>query len=303
MTTTTTDETRKHYQMDRSTRTRIVHIFVYIALIIGALIVLVPFFYMVATSLTDISNIYNYPFEWIPDPIAWWNYPESFEALASIAPGLTFFRIMSNTLFIVIFGMAAELTGVALVSFGFSRFNFPGRDKLFLLLLATMMLPFIITLIPVFLIWVQLGLIDQYDPLIVPAWFGGGAWAIFLLRQFLMSVPKDMEEAATIDGANIFQIFYMIMLPMVRPSLLAIGVLVFIGRWNDFMGPLIYLFTTVKFPLVLAMKFFEESLSNEAPRWNYMMAISTVMAAPLLLIYFFAQRYFIEGLTVGAVKG
>ena len=303
MTTTTTDETRKHYQMDRSTRTRIVHIFVYIALIIGALIVLVPFFYMVATSLTDISNIYNYPFEWIPDPIAWWNYPESFEALASIAPGLTFFRIMSNTLFIVIFGMAAELTGVALVSFGFSRFNFPGRDKLFLLLLATMMLPFIITLIPVFLIWVRLGLIDQYDPLIVPAWFGGGAWAIFLLRQFLMSVPKDMEEAATIDGANIFQIFYMIMLPMVRPSLLAIGVLVFIGRWNDFMGPLIYLFTTVKFPLVLAMKFFEESLSNEAPRWNYMMAISTVMAAPLLLIYFFAQRYFIEGLTVGAVKG
>lgn len=303
MTTTTTDETRKHYQMDRSTRTRIVHIFVYIALIIGALIVLVPFFYMVATSLTDISNIYNYPFEWIPDPIAWWNYPESFEALASIAPGLTFFRIMSNTLFIVIFGMAAELTGVALVSFGFSRFNFPGRDKLFLLLLATMMLPFIITLIPVFLIWVQIGLIDQYDPLIVPAWFGGGAWAIFLLRQFLMSVPKDMEEAATIDGANIFQIFYKIMLPMVRPSLLAIGVLVFIGRWNDFMGPLIYLFTTVKFPLVLAMKFFEESLSNEAPRWNYMMAISTVMAAPLLLIYFFAQRYFIEGLTVGAVKG
>jgi multiple sugar transport system permease protein len=258
---------------------------------------------MVATSLTDISNIYNYPFEWIPDPIAWWNYPESFEALASIAPGLTFFRIMSNTLFIVIFGMAAELTGVALVSFGFSRFNFPGRDKLFLLLLATMMLPFIITLIPVFLIWVQIGLIDQYDPLIVPAWFGGGAWAIFLLRQFLMSVPKDMEEAATIDGANIFQIFYKIMLPMVRPSLLAIGVLVFIGRWNDFMGPLIYLFTTVKFPLVLAMKFFEESLSNEAPRWNYMMAISTVMAAPLLLIYFFAQRYFIEGLTVGAVKG
>ena len=303
MTTTTTDETRKHYQMDRSTRTRIVHIFVYIALIIGALIVLVPFFYMVATSLTDISNIYNYPFEWIPDPIAWWNYPESFEALASIAPGLTFFRIMSNTLFIVIFGMAAELTGVALVSFGFSRFNFPGRDKLFLLLLATMMLPFIITLIPVFLIWVQIGLIDQYDPLIVPAWFGGGAWAIFLLRQFLMGVPKDMEEAATIDGANIFQIFYKIMLPMVRPSLLAIGVLVFIGRWNDFMGPLIYLFTTVKFPLVLAMKFFEESLSNEAPRWNYMMAISTVMAAPLLLIYFFAQRYFIEGLTVGAVKG
>jgi multiple sugar transport system permease protein len=190
-----------------------------------------------------------------------------------------------------------------MVSFGFARFNFPGRDKLFLVLLATLMLTFIITLIPVFLIWTNIGLIDTYDPLIIPAWVGGGAWAIFLLRQFFSTVPKDLEEAATIDGANIFQIFYKIMLPMVRPSLLAIGVLVFIGRWNDFMGPLIYLFTTVKYPLVLAMKFFEESISNEAPQFNYMMAISTVMTVPLLLIYFLAQRFFIEGITVGAVKG
>jgi len=272
-------------------------------LFLGALIVLIPFAYMIGTSLTHSDNLYNYPYEWIPDPIVWSNYPEAFDLLASIAPGLTFWRIMGNTFFITILGMVAEITAVSLVAFGFSRFNFPGRSTLFLLLLATMMLPGIITLIPVFIIWVNIGMVDTYDPLVIPAWFGGGAWAIFLLRQFFLTVPKDMEEAAAMDGANIMVIFYKIMLPLVRPSLLAIGVLVFIGRWNDFMGPLIYLYTTVKYPLVLAMKFFEASMSKEAPKWNYMMAISTVMTAPLLLIYFFAQRYFIEGLTVGAVKG
>jgi len=276
---------------------------IYILLILGALIVLIPFFYMISTSLTHSDKLYQYPFQWIPDPIMWGNYPEAFKLLASIAPGLTFWRIMGNTFFITILGMVAELTAVSLVAFGFSRFSFPGRDTLFLMLLATMMLPGIITLIPVFIIWVNIGMVDTYDPLVIPAWFGGGAWAVFLLRQFFLTVPKDMEEAAAIDGANILIIFYKIMLPLVRPSLLAIGVLVFIGRWNDFMGPLIYLYSSVKYPLVLAMKFFEASMSKEAPKWNYMMAISAVMTAPLLLIYFFAQRYFIEGLTVGAVKG
>jgi multiple sugar transport system permease protein len=210
---------------------------------------------------------------------------------------------MGNTVFITMLGMVGELFGIAFVAFGFSRFEFPGRNALFILLLSTMMLPSIITLIPVFLIWVGLGMVDTYDPLVIPAWFGGGTWAIFLLRQFFMSVPRDMEEAATIDGANILQDFYMVVLPLVKPSLLAIGVLVFVWRWNDFMGPLIYLYSVEKYPLVLAMKFFEESISKEAPKWNYMMALSTVMTAPLLVIYFFAQKYFIEGLTVGAVKG
>jgi multiple sugar transport system permease protein len=124
-----------------------------------------------------------------------------------------------------------------------------------------------------------------------------------MLRQFLLSVPTDLEEAATVDGANTFQVYYMVILPLVKPALLALAVLMFQGNWNNFMGPLIYLNTTVQFPMVLALKFFEASLSKEAPKWNYMMAMSTVMAAPLLLLYFGAQKYFIEGLSVGAVKG
>ena len=276
---------------------------IYVVLAFFSLFVLIPFAYMFSTSLKPESQLFIWPIRWVPDPIMWQNYIQAFVELSSIAPGLTFWRILSNTLFITLLAMTGEIVAVTLVAYGFARFRFPGRDVLFLIMLSTMMLPAIITLIPTFLIWRTVGLIDQYDPLVLAAWLGGGAWAVFMLRQFILSVPKDIEEAAEIDGANTFQIYYMVMLPMIKPALLALGVLMFQGNWNNFMGPLIYLNTPVKFPMVVALKFFQESLSKEAPKWHYMMAMSTVMAAPLLALYFVAQRYFIEGLTVGAVKG
>jgi multiple sugar transport system permease protein len=275
----------------------------YLSLAFFSLFVLIPVVFMFSTSLKPESQLFVWPIEWIPNPVMWVNYPQSFVELGSIAPGLTFWRIMSNTLFITLLAMTAEITAVSLVAYGFARFKFPGRDTLFLVMLATMMLPGIITLIPVFLIWRTVDLIDTYDPLVLASWLGGGAWAVFMLRQFLLSIPHDMEEAATIDGANTFQIFYMVMLPLIKPALLALAVLMFQGNWNNFMGPLIYLNTPQKFPLVVALKFFQESLSKEAPKGNYRMAMSTVMAAPLLALYFVAQRYFIEGLSVGGVKG
>jgi multiple sugar transport system permease protein len=278
-------------------------ILIYGLLIFFSLFVLVPFAYMFTTALKPESQLFVWPIRWIPDPVMWENFPQSFVQLGSIAPGLTFWRIMGNTLFITLLAMTGEIVAVSLVAYGFSRFRFPGRNVLFMLMLSTMMLPGIITLIPTFLIWRTVGLIDQYDPLVIAAWLGGGAWAVFMLRQFLLSIPHDMEEAAVIDGANTFQIYYLIMLPLIRPALLALAVLMFQGNWNNFMGPLIYINTPQKFPLVVALKFFQESLSNEAPKWHYMMAMSTVMAAPLLALYFLAQRYFIEGLTVGGVKG
>lgn len=268
-----------------------------------ALFVLIPFAFMISTSLKTEEQLFVWPIRWIPDPIAWGNYVEAFTQLGRISPGLTFWRIMGNTLFITILAMTAELIAVTLVAFGFARFRFPGRNVLFILMLSTMMLPSIITLIPTFLIWRTLKLIDTYDPLVIRIWFGGGAWAVFLLRQFYMTIPRDMEEAAIIDGANTFQIYYKIMLPLIKPALLALSVLIFQGNWNNFQGPLIYLNTTVKFPIVVALRFFQESLSKEAPKWQYMMAMSGVMAMPILLLFFVAQRYFIEGLTVGAVKG
>jgi multiple sugar transport system permease protein len=268
-----------------------------------SIFVLIPFAFMLSTSLKTEQQLFVWPIRWIPDPIAWDNYAEAFRQLARITPGLTFWRILSNTLFITILGMTAELVAVTLVAYGFARFRFPGRNALFTLMLSVMMLPWIVTLIPSFMIWRTLDLVDTYDPMTVASWFGGGAWAIFLLRQFYLSIPREMEEAAVIDGANTFQIYYKIMLPLIKPALLALGVTMFKGYWNNFQGPLIYLNTTVKFPLVVALKFFQESISKEAPKWHYMMAMSTVMTAPILALFFAAQRYFIEGLTVGAVKG
>lgn len=278
-------------------------IIVYLLLAFFSLFVLIPFAYMISTSLKTEAQLFVWPIQWLPNPVQWRNYTQAFSELGQIAPGLTFWRILANTLVITLLAMSAELTAVTLVAYGFARFRFPGRNALFLVMLSTMMLPGIITLIPTFLIWRNLNLIDHYDPLVLGAWFGGGAWAVFLLRQFLLNLPPDMEEAAVVDGANAFQVYYMIILPLVKPALLALGVLMFQGNWNNFMGPLIYLNTTVQFPMILALKFFEASLSNEAPKWHYMMAMSAVMAAPLLALYFVAQKYFIEGLTVGAVKG
>jgi multiple sugar transport system permease protein len=286
-----------------SARRTIGRVTVYLLLALFSIFVLVPFAFMLSTSLKTEEQLFVWPIQWMPDPIAWENYTQAFAELSKIAPGLTFWRILSNTLFITLLAMTAELVAVTLVAYGFARFRFPGRDKLFLIMLSTMMLPGIITLIPTFLIWRTLGQIDTYDPLTIPIWFGGGAWAVFMLRQFYLTIPREMEEAAIIDGANTFQIYYKIMLPLIKPALLALGVLIFQGNWNNFMGPLIYLNTTLKFPLIVALKFFQKSISSEsAPKWHYMMAMSTVMAAPILALYFAAQRYFIEGLTLGGVK-
>jgi|AMZC01.1.fsa_nt_AMZC01000526.1_7 multiple sugar transport system permease protein len=276
---------------------------IYALLLLGALIILVPFFWMVSTSLKVEKHLFDQPPQWIPDPIAPENYIEAWEKLASIAPGLTFWRIMGNTLFITGLAMFAEMFSASLVAYGFARFEFKGRDVIFFIMLSTMMIPATLTRVPTFLIWKRLGLLNTYDPMTVPAWFAWGPAYVFLLRQFFLTIPREMEDAAAIDGANPIQTYFYIMLPLVKPAFLAIGVLSFQANWNNFESPLIYLNTTQMFPLILAIQFFQESLSKEAPKWHYMMAMATMMAVPILALFFAAQRYFIEGLTVGAVKG
>ena len=278
-------------------------IVVYALLLLGAAIILVPFLWMVTTSLKTEKQLFAWPPQWIPRPIEWRNYIDAWKSLGSIAPGLTFWRIMGNTLFITVLAMFAEMFSAAIVAYGFARFYFKGRDLIFFIMLSTVMIPSTLTRIPTFLIWKKLGLLNSYDPLTVPAWFAWGPIYVFLLRQFFLTIPRDLEDAAIVDGANTMQIFFYVMLPLVRPAFLAIGVLSFQGNWNNFEAPLIYLNTTQFFPLVLAIQFFQQSLSKEAPKWHYMMAMATMMAAPVLVLYFVAQRYFIEGLTVGAVKG
>ncbi len=271
-------------------------IFVYAMLVVFAAIVLVPFFWMLSTSLKSPAELFLHPPRWIPEPIKWSNYPDAWTALP-------FNRFLVNTVYMTLLAMFAEITTAAIVAYGFARFRFPGRNVLFLVLLSTMMLPGILTLIPKFIMWRYVDRIDTFTPLTVGAWFVWGPSFVFLLRQFFLSIPREIEEAAILDGASVPRVFWDIMLPLVKPALLAIAVLSFQGNWNNFEGALIYLNTLEKYPMVLGLQFFGASLSREAPQWNLMMAMSTLMALPILVLFFMAQKYFIEGLTVGAVKG
>lgn len=285
-------------------RTRGLHrVIVYVLLVICAALVLIPFLWMLSTSLKTQNQLFTRQINFIPNPVVPENYVEVWERLNSIKPGMTFARIIGNTLFITVLAMFGEIFSASLVAYGFARFRWRGRNLLFAIMLGTIMIPGIVTRVPGFLIWKEIGLLDTYDPLTWPALFAWGPLYVFLMRQFFLSIPRDIEEAALMDGANVAQVYWYIMLPLIRPILLAIAVLSFQGNWNNFQGPLLYLSTPEKFPLALAMRFFDQSLSKEAPQWHYMMALATMMAAPVLLLYFVAQKQFIEGINIGAVKG
>lgn len=276
---------------------------IYGLLLIGGVIILLPLLWMISTSLKTEDQLFVRHIQLIPDPIAPRNYIEVWEKLTSINANMTFWRIVGNTLFITILAMLGEILSGSIVAYGFSRFRWRGRNFVFALMLTTVMIPGIVTRVPGFLIWKHLNLLDTYDPLTWPALFAWGPLYVFLMRQFFLSIPREIEEAAVMDGANTVQIYLYIMLPLIKPILLAIAVLSFQANWNNFQGPLLYLTTPEKFPLAVAMRFFDQSLSKEAPQWQYMMAMATMMSAPVLVIYFLAQKQFLDGLNVGAVKG
>ncbi len=276
---------------------------IYGLLLAGAGLVLIPFLWMVSTSFKTQDQLFQLGINFIPKPAVPENYIDVWTKLASIAPGMTFWRIIGNTLFITLLAMFGEIFSASLVAYGFSRFRWKGRDAVFAVMLATVMIPGIILRIPNFLIWKQLNLLNTYDPLTWPSLFAWGPLYVFLMRQFFLSIPREIEEAAIMDGASVIQVYRYIMLPLIRPIMLAISVLSFQGNWNNFQGPLIYLSTTQTFPLALAIRFFDQSLSKEAPQWQYMMALTTMMVIPVLIIYFLTQKQFLDGINVGAVKG
>jgi multiple sugar transport system permease protein len=291
-----THDQPRAFTASAKTQHRLGQFVTYALLILGACVILIPLYWMVATSLKAETKLFVLPPQVIPDPIVLRNYVDVW----TIQPFTGYFI---NTIFITVLAMSGEILSCALVAYGFARFRFPGRDALFILLLGTMMLPGIITMIPSFLIWRALDRIDTFSPLTVGALFAWGPSYIFLLRQFFLTIPREIEEAAIIDGANVIDVFWKVMLPLVKPALLAIAVLSFNGNWNNFMNPLIYINTPGKYPVILGLYAFAGSLSKEAPKWHYMMAMTVIMSLPILLLYFRAQKYFIEGLTVGGVKG
>jgi multiple sugar transport system permease protein len=267
-------------------------IIAYVLLVVGSIMVLIPFFWMVSSALKPNYQIFVFPPKWIPEPIQWDNFWKSMTAL----PFDIYFR---NTLLIEVGVIVGTVLSCSIVAYGFARLDAPGRNFWFVVLLSTMMLPGVVTMIPVYLIFRNLNWVNTFLPLIVPTWFGS-PFFIFLMRQFFMTIPRDFEEAARLDGANTWQILTRIMLPLAKPALATVAIFTFMGVWNDFMGPLIYLNKPETYTLALGLNFFKgQYVSN----WNMLMAASIVMMLPLVILFFVAQKAFIEGITLTGIKG
>ncbi|MCD9021143.1 carbohydrate ABC transporter permease [Cohnella silvisoli] len=266
---------------------------VYLILILGSVVMIFPFLWLMRSSLMENGQIFIFPPQWIPAPFMWSNFSE---ALTTVPFALYF----KNTMTIELFAVSGVLITSIMSAYSFARLKWPGRDFIFALLLGSMMLPYAVTLIPTFMLWKSLGALNSFLPLTVPAWFGGGAFNIFLLRQFFMSIPKELDEAAYMDGARPFTVLWKIIVPLAKPALIVVVIFSFIDVWNDFLGPIIYLNSDDKFTLALGLATFK-GLYNA--QWGYLMAASAAIVAPILLLFFFAQRYFIEGITLTGIKG
>lgn len=263
-----------------------------ILLVVLAAVYLAPFVWMVSTALKTIAQSIAYPPVWIPNPIIWKTFTDAFTKM-------NYPLAFRNTLIYAVPAVIGTLVSCSLVAYGFALVQWRGRNALFLVLLATMMLPTQVTLIPLYVIYAKLGWINTYLPLLVPT-FLGSPFYIFLLRQFFLGIPRDLMDAARLDGASELRILATIVAPLSAPALITVGILTFIDKWNDFYGPLIYLQKPELQPLSLSVQVFSQQHGTD---WPLLMAASILVAAPLVLLYFVAQRKFIEGITLTGLKG
>ncbi len=265
----------------------------WLVLIIGAAAMLVPFVWLVRSALMNDSQIFVSPPEWIPNPFAWSNFTEALTAQP-------FLRYFLNTMIIEVFVVVGTVLTCSVAAFSFARLRWRGRNVVFGLLLTGVMLPYAVTLIPTFVMWGTLGMLDTFVPLIVPSWFGGGIFNIFLMRQFFLTIPFELDEAAYIDGASPWRVFWTIIMPNSKPVIVVVVIFTFIGVWNDFLGPLLYLSDESSFTLALGLATFQ---STYTAQWGYLMAASLVVILPIIVLFFVLQRYFVEGVTLTGVKG
>lgn len=258
-------------------------------LILGSLLILSPIWWMFATSLKDMKEIMTYPPTFIPKEWHWENYSIALEK----GP---FFRYTMNTLFITGFVVLGNVLANSFIAYGFAKIQFKGRNVLFALVLATMMIPGFVTLIPQYVLYAKLGWLNTYIPLILPAFFGS-AFFIFLLRQFFLTIPNELIEAAKIDGANHLYIWWKIFIPLAKPAIATVAIFSFNGAWNDFLGPLLFLNDESLYTLQLGLQVFK---GQNDTQWNFLMAGSIMVLLPVITIFFFFQRYFIEGMNLTA---
>ncbi len=263
----------------------------YVVLSLGAIAMVIPFLWMLSTSLKTEMQAYRFPPIWIPEPVAWSNYPDTWNALPF---DLFFF----NSAFVSLILTVGQLATCSLGAFAFARLHFPGREKLFVLYLATLMIPFQVIMIPLFVLVSRMGWIDSYWGLTVPLVFS--PYGTFLLRQFFKSIPLELEDASKIDGCTYWRIYWNVMVPLSKPALATLGIFVFMWSWNNFLWPLLIVNSLEMKTLPLGLAYF---LGQYTIYWNLLMVGATISLLPMLIIFFFAQRFFIEGITLTGIKG
>lgn len=282
---------RNHGRWSKRARIAASKSVLYTFLCVGAVLFLFPVFWMVSTSLKSLPQVMEIRPRLIPSPVVWRNYIEVFEAIP-------YLRFMWNTLYLVLLNLIGALVSSPLVAYSFSRLRWSQRDFWFVVLLATMMLPGQVTLIPVYMIWKSLGALGTPKPLWVGQFLGNASF-VFLLRQFMLTLPVELEEAARIDGCSPYGIYFRIILPLIKPALATIAVFITLGVWNDFLPPLIYLQREETYTLSLGLQFFRSSYEIDWPR---LMAAATMMTVPALAIFAAAQRYFVKGIVMTGIK-
>ncbi len=281
----------KHRRALRLARKVLREVIAHIVLITAGISFALPFLWMISTSLKGQLQVMVWPPQWIPNPVLWSNYLKA----VTLVP---FFNYLKNTVVIALWNVLGIMISCPLVAYGLSRIRWPGRDFLFILVLCTMMLPYEVTMIPLFMIFNKVGWIGTYKPLIVPAFFGA-PFFIFLLRQFFMSIPAELSDAATIDGCSDLQIMWFVILPLSKPALATVALFTFIANWQDFLAPLIYIRDESKYTLSLGLQSF---LGLHNADWALLMAASSLMILPIVIIFFLTQRTFIQGITFSGLK-
>jgi len=288
--------TRSVLRRRRTTRV-VQRIVLYVFVTLLALVFFAPFFWTITSSLKRVDEVLVFPPRILPMYPSPGNYLLVFERV----PFALFYW---NTTIITFFATLGTIISTTVVSYGFARKRFPGRNLLFMFVLSTMMLPSEVTIIPQFLLFKEFGWLDTYLPLIVPEYVAVGAFYIFLMRQFLMTIPRDFDEAAMLDGANTLQILFQVLLPLVQPAIITMAILSFLNHWNDFFGPLIYLTSTEKLTLSIGLRYFQ-TMGTEVvePREHLLMAASLMATLPCVVLFFVLQRHFVQGIVMSGIKG
>jgi multiple sugar transport system permease protein len=265
---------------------------IYVMLVLGAVVFVLPFLWMVSTALKDSREVFTFPPTFLPASLQWHNFVDGWTVLP-------FTRFLLNTLLITALAVIGNMVSCILPAYAFARLEARGKKVAFALMLTTMMIPVEVTLVPTFVAFSRLGMVNTFWPLILPAWFGY-AYFIFLLRQFFMTIPKEYDEAARIDGAGYFRVLWSIVLPQAKPAIATVAIFAFVGNWNNLLAPIIYLRSQEKFTLALGLQLFQGQYQTF---YNQMMAVALITLLPILVIFLLAQRTFIQGANLSGIGG